>query len=112
MQYKGDTGKAIEFLARVFDTKKFNVKHPEYRQDELSALDPEALAVLQKAQQAKPVEPALAEFFDNFVHDSLAGFRRDLVEATGYWRYRRGFRGDAAPTIVSTDAPDASSKKT
>lgn len=112
MRYRGEVEKALDFLSRVFNKKKFDVKDPEYRQSEVSALEPEALAVLQKAQQAKPVEPALAEFFDNFVHDSLAGFRRDLVEVTGYWRYRRGFRGDAAPTIVSTDAPDSSSKKT
>ncbi|MES2075494.1 MAG: DUF2235 domain-containing protein [Pseudomonadota bacterium] len=112
MRYRGSVEKASDFLSQVFDKKPFDLKNPEYRQEELSALDPEALAVLQKAQQAEPVPPALAEFFDNFVHDSLAGFRKDLVEVTGYWRYRRGFRGDAAPTIVSVDRADQSSEQT
>ncbi|MES2076562.1 MAG: DUF2235 domain-containing protein [Pseudomonadota bacterium] len=111
MRYRGSVEKAKEFLTRTFDRKSFDLKNPEYRQEELSSLDPEALAVLQLAQDAPPISPGLAAFFDDFVHDSLAGFRRDLVEQTGYWRYRRGFQGSAV-VLIATDQPSEKNPST
>ncbi len=65
----------------------------------LPALEPEALELRARVAAHSTIPPALAAFFDSFVHDSLAGFRKKLVEPTGHWRYRRLFRGSEAPNI-------------
>lgn len=61
------------------------------------AFEPEAHELRARVVAQPKISPLLAKFFDNFVHDSLAGFRAQLVEPTGYWRYRRLFRGSEIP---------------
>lgn len=56
-------------------------------------LEPEAPALRARVVAQPKISPVMAKFFDDFVHDSIAGFREQLVEPTGYWRYRRLFRG-------------------
>jgi hypothetical protein len=75
------------------DASKASDGHP-YQQ-----LEPEAKALHARVIAQGKVSPALAEFFDGFVHDSIAGFRKQFVEATGYWRYRRVFQGSTTPII-------------
>lgn len=101
--FKGDEELAKKFVGLARTVKTFDMKHPEYRQEDLATLDPEAPHVLASARAAAPVPPELAEFFDTYVHDSLAGFRKDLVERTGYWRYRRAFRGNDRPQLTKND---------
>jgi len=93
MRVRGDVDKSKGFLAMFKDRRGPELTDAQYRQEELWGLDPEALALLDLAQNAPPTPEALARFFDGFVHDSLAGFAKDLVEPTGHWRYRKGFRG-------------------
>jgi len=100
---KGDEELAKKFVGLARTVKTFDMKHPEYRQEDLATLDPEAPHVIASARAAAPVPPELAEFFDTYVHDSLAGFRKDLVERTGYWRYRRAFRGNDRPQLTKND---------
>lgn len=76
----------------------------------LVLLDPEAGHVLKTAQSARATPPALAAFFDGFVHDSLAGFDRPAIETAGYWRYRKGFTGDDSARIVSNEDIEGASK--
>ncbi|TFW33604.1 hypothetical protein [Massilia horti] len=64
-------------------------------------LDPEARDVLRLAQSAKPTPPEYSILFDEFVHDSLAGFNKALCELPGYWRYRKVFQGNDGPVIAS-----------
>lgn len=65
----------------------------------LPTLEPEAPELRARVAEQSNISPMLAAFFDNFVHDSVAGFRKQLVEPTGHWRYRRVFRGTATPYI-------------
>jgi len=65
----------------------------------LAELEPEAPDLRVRIAAQPKISPALAAFFDSFVHDSLAGFRKKLVEPTGHWRYRRFFRGSETPYI-------------
>lgn len=58
-------------------------------------VDEEAPRVLAEARAAPPISKSLAAFFDSFVHDSYAGFTKDLTEPTGYWRHRKSFKGSA-----------------
>ena len=106
-----DPAVSDRFVEQARREKRFNLKSPEYRQEQFSALDPEAPTVLKQAIAYGAVSPALAEFFDTYVHDSLAGFRKDLVEKTGYWRYRRTFRGDAVAQLSQREAPGDSPVK-
>jgi hypothetical protein len=107
----GDPSVSDRYVEEARRDKRFNLKSPEYRQEQFSALDPEAPTVLKQAIAYGAVSPALAEFFDTYVHDSLAGFRKDLVEITGYWRYRRTFRGDTVPQLSQRTAPSDSPVK-
>lgn len=66
----------------------------DYQQTEPTALDNDAWEVRRRVLAAKPNPADLDDFFDKFVHDSLAGFRKKLTEPTGHWRCRRTFRGD------------------
>lgn len=43
----------------------------------------------------------IENFFEFYVHDSVAGFRKDWVEYTGHWKYRRLFRGYDQPLLSS-----------
>lgn len=61
------------------------------------SLEPEAPELRARVVSQPKISPLLAAFFDNFVHDSVAGFRKQLVEPTGHWRYRRVFRGSETP---------------
>lgn len=62
-------------------------------------LELEAPALRARVVAQPRIPPALAAFFDKFVHDSVAGFREQFIEASGHWRYRRVFRGSATPYI-------------
>ncbi|WP_166454965.1 hypothetical protein [Duganella aquatilis] len=64
---------------------------------ELLHLELEAPALRARVAAQPKISPTLAAFFDKFVHDSVAGFRKKFVEASGHWRYRRVFRGSATP---------------
>lgn len=75
------------------DASKASDGHPYQK------LEPEASALHARVVAQGKVSPMLSEFFEGFVHDSIAGFRRQLVEATGYWRYRRVFQGSATPVM-------------
>lgn len=110
--FKGDEEVAKKFVGLARTVKKFDMKHPDYRQEDLAAFDPEAPHVLASACAAAPVPPELAAFFDTYVHDSLAGFRKDLVERTGYWRYRRSFRGSDRPQLTKNDESDRKTETT
>ncbi len=68
-----------------------------------ATLDEEAPQVLALAKAAKPTDRALTILFDNFVHDSLAGFNHHALELTGYWRYRKGFLGSPKRMIAEND---------
>lgn len=102
---KGDVSLSQRFLDFIKGQPGASLKAAEYRQAALSALDPEAPALLDMAKNAPPTTAAIAALFDGFVHDSYAGFTpAGLREATGYWRYRKGFRGGSEATIASNDA--------
>ena len=64
---------------------------------QLMGLDPQAPEIRSRVKSHVKIAPELAEFFDRFVHDSVSGFRKQLVEPTGHWRYRKIFRGTATP---------------
>jgi hypothetical protein len=109
IELRADENKATIFTKLARTVKKFDLKSAEYRQDEISSLDPEAALVLARAKAFPPLPAELADFFDNYVHDSLAGFRASLKEPTGYWRFRRSFRGSEVPELSMID--DAASSK-
>ncbi len=71
-----------------------------------SVLEPEARDVLALAQRAKPAPPSFVTLFDNYVHDSLAGFNKSSVELTGYWRYRRVFLGNDEHVLAANENVD------
>lgn len=71
-----------------------------------SLLEPEARSVLALAQKSAPTPPSLATFFDNYVHDSLAGFNSPSLEMPGYWRYRRVFLGTDDHVIAANQDDD------
>lgn len=99
LQAFGNTKRAKSYAANVVSGGVLAESGKHYRSNESSILhlDLEAPAILAAAMNAPQVSPKLAAFFDGFVHDSYAGFSRDLKEPTGYWRYRKIFRGDAKP---------------
>ncbi|WUR12996.1 DUF2235 domain-containing protein [[Empedobacter] haloabium] len=109
---RGDENLAGKFVHMARSTKRFDLQHPEYRQEELTSFDPEAPALVAAARAAAPVNPELAAFFDTYVHDSLAGFRKDYVESTGYWRHRRCFRGSENPELTQRADPSSKSATT
>ncbi|AIY43253.1 hypothetical protein LT85_4095 [Collimonas arenae] len=104
--FKGDASRSRRFLDYVKGTPGASLKEHEYRQSELSSLDQEAPAVVDIAQKAPPTPEPLAVLFDDYIHDSYAGFTKSLVEPTGYWRYRKGFRGNGEVTIVRNEVKD------
>lgn len=72
-----------------------------------SLLEPEARSVLALAQKSAPTPASFTVMFDDFVHDSLAGFNRPALEMPGYWRYRRVFLGTDDHTIAANQDVDA-----
>ena len=94
MELFGDEEKSVAFVkaARARDHSCWD--HSDYHQAEMNAFDREAWEVRKRVASAKLNPPELDDFFDRFVHDSMAGFRKKLTEPTGHWRYRRVFRGD------------------
>lgn len=74
-------------------------------------LDDEAPEILELVECSGPINPVLADFFDTYVHDSLAGFDLRPAELTGHWRYRKGFVGVGSSRIVSNDADNDSDIK-
>jgi hypothetical protein len=105
---RGDVAKSQGFLNGMFSNSA-KLKDAKFRQEELSSLDPEAPAVLSMAQKAPHTPNALAALFDGYIHDSMAGFSKSLMEPTGYWRYRKGFRGGHEAIIAFNDAINSSS---
>lgn len=70
----------------------------------MGAFDDEARSVLKTAKATPPNDCLLFHtMFDEFVHDSLAGFDQRKYELPGYWRYRKGYLGKADARIVSND---------
>lgn len=69
----------------------------------ISMLDKEAGKVLELAKAASKISDAESIFFDNYIHDSMAGFNRAAIELTGYWRYRKGFIGGEMGGIVMNE---------
>jgi hypothetical protein len=99
-----------ELIDRVDSSKQMkrllsSVSSPFARADEIakSLLDKEAKDVLVQAKKASKTSSAISSFFDSYVHDSLAGFNQPTLEATGYWRYRKGFLGEETGAIVSNE---------
>jgi len=92
---------------RTFSALK-DVLYTGARRDFLttSLLESEARDVFALAQRAKPTSPVLAAFFDDYVHDSLAGFNLPKLEITGYWRYRRVFLGSDDHTVAANQDTD------
>jgi hypothetical protein len=69
-----------------------------------SLLDKEATAVLLRAISLGKPSAVFVNFFDRYVHDSYAGFCKDLMEPSGYWRYRKGFQG--SDQVLNADLND------
>ncbi|RFP09095.1 DUF2235 domain-containing protein [Duganella sp. BJB488] len=105
----GDLKQAELHVKTALEGKRKSIYDQKYSQSsvEIPQFDDEAVKVIHDAKVAAPVSEVLTDFFDNFVHDSLAGFRRDLVESSGYWRYRKAFKGADRVFFASTeeDAP-------
>lgn len=71
---------------------------------ETKKAEKEARKILQIARSASPEECLKFHvIFDGFVHDSLAGFNKRLLESGGHWRYREGFLGSDEKRTVSND---------
>lgn len=109
MRFHADVDQSRGFLAAFKGLRGPKLTDARYRQEDLSALDPEAPALLDMAQKATRTPETLARFFDGYIHDSLAGFARDLVEPTGHWRYRKGFRGNDEATLAQRENARADS---
>lgn len=71
------------------------------------SLEPEARSILAIAQKSKPTPPSFVRLFDDYVHDSLAGFNSPVLESPGHWRYRRIYLGTDDHTIASAYDVDA-----
>jgi hypothetical protein len=104
----GDVKQAERHIKSVQGGKK-TVYDPTYAQIniEIPQFDNEAVKVVHEANAAAPVSPSIISFFENFIHDSMAGFRKDLVEQSGYWRYRKAFRGGDMPVFAHNDQPQS-----
>ena len=100
----GDVKQAEKHIQSVQGAKKsaYDTTYAQYS-IEIPQFDTEAVKVVHEANSASPVSSSLASFFENFIHDSMAGFRKSLVEQSGYWRYRKAFRGDDKPVFASND---------
>jgi len=99
LEAQGKEGRASAYVRLVVEGSLLAGSDRHYRSNEskIVHLDQEAALVFATAKTAPPVSPSLAKFFDTFVHDSYAGFSKVMMESTGYWRYRKVFRGDGKP---------------
>jgi hypothetical protein len=100
---------------KVIDDNPSAVKWPEDMQDlevrmalsRITGLAKEARAIYDRLKTSKPVDTTAAHLFDEFAHDSFAGFRPydevkfmgvDILpgswEPEGYLRWRRRYEGD------------------
>lgn len=66
-----------------------------------AAFSGEAQQVFERVRTAKALPAKIADFFDCYVHDSLAGFNLKSIELSGYWRFRRAYRGSADALVAS-----------
>jgi len=95
-----DAGRSkISTLTSFFSATKRKVTN--------TVLEPEAGAVLALAQRAAPTPLAYITLFDSYVHDSLAGFNKPLLELNGYWSYRKIFMGTDEHTIAANQNVDS-----
>lgn len=100
MEFYGDLEKSLGFVKDARALKHTCWTDAAYNQTEMGALDRDAWEVRHRVASARPNSAELDDFFDKFVHDSLAGFRKKLREPTGHWRYRRAFRGADQPILT------------
>lgn len=106
MQLMGDPVASEKYEKAAREDMNFNANsnYGEYRQSELSYLAPEAVALQKRVSvdlKNMQIPEEVEHFFEFYVHDSVAGFRKDWVESTGHWKYRRLFRGYAQPRLSS-----------
>lgn len=104
MEVKGDevASEKYERAAREGESFDANSNYGEYRQNELSYLAPEAVALQKRVSvelKDMHIPEEIEHFFEFYVHDSVAVFRKDWVEPTGHWKYRRLFRGYDQPRL-------------
>lgn len=104
---RGDVGQAERHVSSVNKGTRKSIYDQQYGQQamEIPYYDDEAPKVLNDARHAAPVPKAIAYFFDNFVHDSFAGFSKQLLEGTGYWRYRKAFKGNPKALFAKNGSP-------
>lgn len=96
----GDLERSMAFVKEARANNHSCWLDTAYQPTEMAAHDRDAWEVWHRVTTAKPTVAELDNFFDRFVHDSMAGFRKKLTEPTGYWRYRRVFRGDNQPLLT------------
>ena len=96
----GDLERSMAFVKEARANNHSCWLDSAYQPTEMAAHDRDAWEVWHRVTTAKPNPAELDNFFDKFVHDSMAGFRKKLTEPTGYWRYRRVFRGDNQPLLT------------
>lgn len=106
IELKGDEVASEKYERAAREDKNFNANsnYGEYRQSELSYLAPEAVALQKRVSvelKTMHIPKEIENFFEFYVHDSVAGFRKDWVEHTGHWKYRRLFRGYDQPLLSS-----------
>ena len=106
IELKGDENASEKYEKAAREVKGFdaNSNYGEYRQNELSYLAPEAVALQKRVSvelKDMYIPKEITNFFELYVHDSVAGFRKDWVEPTGHWKYRRLFRGYDQPRLSS-----------
>ena len=90
------------YKTKMMNADRISTKETGMPQN-LPKLDPEAPMILDLVIKNAPlISPSLCRFFDQFVHDSYAGFSKSLMESTGYWRYRKAFEGDDV-ALIATD---------
>jgi len=87
--------------------KSLFMSRERYHATRSTSLEPEARSILTTAQKSKPTPPSFVRLFDDYVHDSLAGFNSPLLESPGHWRYRRVYLGTDDHTIASAHDVDA-----
>ena len=96
----GDLERSMAFVKEARANNHSCWLDTAYQPTDMNALDRDAWEVWHRVTTAKPTPAELDNFFDKFVHDSMAGFRAKLTEPTGYWRYRRVFRGGNQPLLT------------
>ena len=96
----GDLERSMAFVKEARANNHSCWLDTAYQPTEMAAHDRDAWEVWHRVTTAKPTSAELDNFFDKFVHDSMAGFREKLTEPTGYWRYRRVFRGGNQPLLT------------